>query len=72
MDSFIKYTIHGLILFDTEKLEYLAYCVSLIDSKWYKYNNGSIEQIQPSDVNNFRNFEDYILYPAIVFYRHLK
>ena len=72
IDSFTKYTLHGLILFDTEKLEYLAYCVSPIDSKWYKYNNGSIEQIQPSDLNNFRNFYDYKLYPAILFYRHLK
>ena len=72
IDSFIKYTLHGLILFDTEKLEYLAYCVSPIDSKWYKYNNSSIEQIQPSDLNNFRNFEDYKIYPAILFYRHLK
>ena len=68
-NSFKKYTIHALILYDTQKREYIAYCFSLNHGKWYKYLNGSIEQACLSDF--IGNVYDNKLYPVILFYRHL-
>ena len=65
-NSFFKYTLHALILYDYVKMEYLAYCVSPIDKKWYKYIN---DIIIPEDVNKYKF--DYKLLPVILFYRHL-
>ena len=65
-NSFLRYTLHALILYDCEKMEYIAYCVSPIDKKWYKYINDSII---PEDVCKYKF--DYKLLPVILFYRHL-
>ena len=66
--SYKKYTIHGVILYDLEKKEYFAYCVSPVDGNWYKYTDGNI---QPSETNNFNSQINYKILPVILFYRHL-
>ena len=65
-NSYLKYTLHALILYDCAKMEYLAYCVSPIDKNWYKYLKDSII---PEDINKYKF--DYNLLPVILFYRHL-
>ena len=69
-NSFSKYTLHGIILYDTEKKEYFAYCVSPINAKWYEYKG---EQIRDTDFNIFIdqiNNYNYTKLPVILFYRH--
>jgi len=66
--GFSKYTFHGMIVYDSEKKEYLAYSISPIDKKLYKYIK---EEIIPAEQNDFKNSFDYKLYPVILFYRHL-
>ena len=68
-NSFKKYTIHGLILYDLEKNEYFAYCVSPIDGNWYKYTDGDI---QPVKNKNFIRQINYKILPVILFYRHIE
>ena len=64
----LKYTFHGMILYDSENKEYLAYSISPINAKLYKYIK---EKIIPIEQNEFINLYDYKLYPVILFYRHL-
>ena len=66
---FNKYTLHGLILYDLEKNEYFAYCVSPIDGNWYKYTDGNI---QFAKLNDFIDSINYKILPVILFYRHLE
>ena len=69
-NSFSKYTLHGIILYDTEKKEYFAYCVSPINAKWYEYKG---EKIRDTDFNIFIdqiNNYNYTKLPVILFYRH--
>jgi hypothetical protein len=66
--EFSKYTFHGMILYDSENKEYLAYSFSPINKKLYKYIK---EEIILVEQNDFINLYDYKLYPVILFYRHL-
>lgn len=66
--SFINYTLHGLILFDIDKNEYYAYCVSPIDKKWYEYIG---ENIRKTEFNYLISLISYKILPVILFYRHL-
>ena len=61
------YNINGLIVYDTEKLEYIAYSKNPINKKWYKYIE---EKIIPVQLNDFINEFNYKKFPAIFFYRH--
>ena len=67
--SYKKYTLHELILYNIEKKEYFAYCVSPIDSKWYEYNDENIRQVE---FNYFIDLINYKNVPVILFYRHLE
>lgn len=66
--SFFNYTLHGVIFYDSEKLEYLAYCINKIDERWYKYTNG---EINPCELNNFIDVFDFKTFPVLLLYRHL-
>lgn len=66
-EEFSKYTFHGMILYDSENKEYLAYSISPINKKLYKYIKEQIIQVEQND---FINLFDYKLYPVILFYRH--
>ena len=68
-NSYKHYTIHGLILYDLDKNEYFAYCVSPIDGNWYKYTDGDI---QPVKNKNFIRQINYKILPVILFYRHIE
>ena len=63
------YSINGLVLYDTEKLEYIAYSISPIDKKWYKYTK---ENIIPMDLKDIVKEYDFQLFPAILFYQFEK
>lgn len=65
--SYKKYTLHGLILYNSEKNEYFAYYVSPIDGKWYEYTDG---KIQHAEFNEFICQINYKILPVILFYRH--
>ena len=60
------YSLNGLILYDTEKLEYIAYSISPFDKKWYQYSK---ENITPMDLKDFINENNFKLFPAILFYK---
>ena len=66
--DYSKYTFHGMIVYDSQNKEYLAYSISPIDKKLYKYIKEKIILIEQFD---FINLFDYKLYPVILFYRHL-
>jgi hypothetical protein len=66
--DYSKYTFHGMILYDSENKEYLAYSINPINAKLYKYIK---EEIILIEQNDFINLFDYKLYPVILFYRHL-
>jgi hypothetical protein len=60
------YSLYGLILYDTEKMEYISYSISPTDGKWYKFINESIKQVE---LNDFIN-ENYIkIFPVILLYK---
>ena len=60
------YSLYGLILYDTEKMEYISYSISPTDGKWYKFINESINQVE---LNDFIN-ENYIkIFPVILLYK---
>ena len=63
------YSLNGLILYDTQKLEYIAYSISPIDNKWYKYSKDNIISV---DIKDFINEYDFQLFPVIIFYRFEK
>ena len=65
----IFYSINGLVLYDTENLEYIAYSISPIDKKWYKYTK---ENIIPMDLKDIVKEYDFQLFPAILFYQFEK
>ena len=60
------YSLYGLILYDTEKLEYIAYCINPINKKWYKYTK---EEIVFAELNDLLNKNDFQLFPTVLFYR---
>ena len=60
------YSLYGLISYDTKKLEYIAYCISPINKKWYKFMK---EKIKPIELNHFINDYDFQIFPVIIFYR---
>lgn len=66
--SFIKYTLHAIVYYDIIKKEYIAYCVSPINKRWYKYTNDQITEDEPT---NFVNIVDDNILPVILFYRHI-
>ena len=66
--DYSKYTFHGMILYEPENKEYLAYSISPINAKLYKYIKDKIIQVEQND---FEKLFDYKLYPVILFYRHL-
>ena len=65
--SLFNYTLHGVIFYDSEKLEYLAYSISQINERWHKYTNG---EIIPCELNNFIDVFDFKTFPVILFYKH--
>ena len=60
------YSLYGLILYDTEKLEYIAYCINPINKKWYKYTK---EEVVFAELSDLLNKNDFQLFPTILFYR---
>jgi ubiquitin C-terminal hydrolase len=66
--SYMKYTLHAIVFYDTIKKEYIAYSISPIDKNWYKYTNGKIE---PAKFKYFADSFDYTILPVILFYRHI-
>ena len=65
--DYLKYTFHGMILYDSKNKEYSAYSINPINAKLYKY----IKEIIIIEQNDFKNLFDYKHYPVILFYRHL-
>ena len=64
-NKYSYYTLHSLILYDTEKLEYIAYSINPINKKWYKYMKDEILEIK---LNDFINEYDFKIFPVIFFY----
>ena len=62
----LKYNIHGLVMFDSEKSEYIAYTINQLDRKWYKYVKENAFQVELKD---FINIYDFKTFPVILFYR---
>ena len=65
---YLKYTLHGIILYNSEKMEYFAYCTSPINGKWYKYIK---EEIHQAEIKDILILYDFKIFPVILFYRHL-
>ena len=65
----ISYYLNGLIAYDIEKLEYIAYSISPIDKKWYKYSKDNIISM---DLKDFINENDFKKFPVILFYNFEK
>jgi hypothetical protein len=65
-NSSLRYNIHGMVMFDSEKLEYIAYTINLLDGKWYKYVKENVFQVELKD---FINKYDFKKFPVILFYK---
>ena len=61
------YTLYGFILYDSEKLEYISYCICPYSKKWYKYIR---EEINSVELNAFIYDYSYKLFPVILIYEH--
>jgi hypothetical protein len=68
-NSSLRYNIHGIIMFDSEKLEYIAYTINQLDGKWYKYVKENAFQVELKD---FINIYDFKKFPVVLFYKQEK
>ena len=68
-NSSLRYNIHGMVMFDSENLEYIAYSINLLDGKWYKYVKENAFQVELKD---FINIYDFKIFPVILFYKQEK
>ena len=59
------YNLFGFILYDTEKLEYISYCVCPYTKQWYKYKR---EEIISLEIKDFIYDYNYKLFPVILLY----
>ena len=59
------YTLYGFIVYDLEQLEYIAYCISPYNKKWYKYVKDKILSVELTD---FIYNCNYKLIPVILLY----
>lgn len=66
-NSYKKYSLYGIIFYDSVNSEYISYSMSPIDQKWYQYIK---EEIRPAELKNIINIKDYKIYPVILFYQH--
>ena len=64
--AMLRYNIHGMVMFDSEKLEYIAYTINQIDGKWYKYIKENAFQ---AELKDFINIYDFKTFPVILFYK---
>jgi hypothetical protein len=53
-------------MFDSEKLEYIAYTINQQNGKWYKYVKENVVQVELTD---FINIYDFKIFPVILFYK---
>ena len=60
------YNINGIVMFDSEKLEYIAYTINQQNGKWYKYVKENVVQVELTD---FINIYDFKIFPVILFYK---
>ena len=58
------YYLNGVIFYDSENLEYIAYSYNQNHKKWYKYDK---EKIIPIEYNFFNYKYDYKLFPVVFF-----
>ena len=68
-NSSLRYNIHGMVMFDSEKLEYIAYTINQLDGKWYKYVKENAFQVELKD---FINIYDFKKFPVVLFYKQEK
>ena len=68
-NSSLRYNIHGIVMFDSEKLEYIAYTINQLDGKWYKYVKENAFQVELKD---FINIYDFKKFPVVLFYKQEK
>ena len=66
INNSLRYNIHGIVMFDSENLEYIAYTINQLDEKWYKYVKENASQVELKD---FINVYDYKIFPVILFYK---
>ena len=62
------YTLNGLISYNIEESEYIAYSIDPFTRKWYKYIK---EDIISVELNDFINEYELKLIPVILFYRRI-
>lgn len=62
-----KFCLYGLIFFDSVNLEYIAFSISPIDQKWYRYINKECKLVELKDFINLS--DNNIIFPAILFYK---
>ena len=62
------YTLNGLISYNIEESEYIAYSIDPINRKWYKYIK---EDIISVEINDFINEYELKIFPVILFYRRI-
>ena len=60
-----SYTLYGFILYNSEQKEYIAYCMSPYNKKWYQY----IKDYPPSELTDFIYDYNYKLIPVILIYK---
>ena len=65
-NSSLIYNINGIVMFDSEKLEYIAYTINQQNGKWYKYVKENVVQVELTD---FINIYDFKIFPVILFYK---
>lgn len=62
------YTLNGLISYNIEESEYIAYSIDPFNRKWYKYIK---EDIIAVELNDFINEYELKIFPVILFYRRI-
>jgi hypothetical protein len=62
----LRYNINGMVMFDSENLEYIAYTINQLDGKWYKYFKENVFQVELKD---FIDIYDFKIFPVILFYK---
>ena len=61
------FSLYGLIFFDSVNLEYIAFSISPIDQKWYRYINKECRLVELKDFINLS--DNNKIFPAILFYK---
>jgi ubiquitin C-terminal hydrolase len=62
------YALNGLISYNIEESEYIAYSIDPFNRKWYKYIK---EDIIAVELNDFINEYELKIFPVILFYRRI-